>query len=84
MICAPTGNAAYHVGGQTCHRQFGIPAYFETPHVSDVNKKRLLNEMQFLVVIIIDERSLLSAKLMGIMESYTRECAFGGKHSHIQ
>ena len=83
MICAPTGNAAYHIGGQTCYRQFGVAAYLKFPRVYDVNRKRLLNEMEFLVAIIVDKRSLLSAKLMGVMESYTKECAFGRKNSHM-
>ena len=72
--CAPTGNAAYNIGGKTCHSFFKV-------NVKDVERKLspkqindLENDIKHLLMIIIDERSLLSMDVLGAAENNCRTC----------
>ena len=75
VVCAPTGSAAYNAGGETCHRMIGKNETSVSIHATPENKKRLLNKLRHTIVLIIDERSLLSASLLGLLEQHCRECA---------
>ena len=62
-VCAPTGIAALHVGGDTMHRLFHVPVpCYETPSFAKGNKKAVppsvLRTLAAVDTIIIDEISM--------------------------
>ena len=82
IVAAPTGLAAFNVGGLTIHRLFQLPiehegktaGYWSLPKVSQkVMKKQLLN----VKLIIIDEISMVSSLNLAYMHLRLEEL-FGG------
>jgi ATP-dependent exoDNAse (exonuclease V) alpha subunit len=82
-ICAPTGVAALHVGGQTIHSLFGLPigVIADHPLRQSEELKRLLRTLETLV---IDEVSMVDADLLDAIDRSLRQGrgrageAFGG------
>lgn len=73
-VVAPTGVAAYNVGGQTIHSFFGIP-----PHgvlgIQPIHKHlygRVRDALRSLDILVIDEISMVSADLMDAMDTMLR------------
>jgi PIF1-like helicase len=84
VVCAPTGSAAYNAGGETIHRGFGIPVTNSQNHNLTPGKtQQLLAKFRTMMVIIIDERSMVDATTLGLMEKNMRECAHGGVKQHL-
>ena len=78
--CAPTGNAAFAVGGKTIHSFFKIsPATINKP-MRETQQQQLMEDVLHLLMIIIDERSLLSQEVLGAAERNCRLCAHKGKN----
>ena len=82
IVAAPTGLAAFNVGGLTIHRLFQLPiehegktaGYWSLPKVSQkVMKKQLLN----VKLIIVDEISMVSSLNLAYMHVRLEEL-FGG------
>ena len=82
IVAAPTGLAAFNVGGLTIHRLFQLPiehegktaGYWSLPKVSQkVMKKQLLN----VKLIIVDEISMVSSLNLAYMHLRLEEL-FGG------
>lgn len=80
-VAAPTGTAAFNVGGETLHRLVGQrpndPDYMPN---SMARSKRinLVQRFKTLLALIIDERSLVSSKLLGTTERMVAETIFEG------
>jgi energy-coupling factor transporter ATP-binding protein EcfA2 len=77
-VCGPTGSAAFNAGGETCHRLFNIQGRLYNAELSPHALKTLLSKLENTIVLIFDERSMISALLLGTMEDYCRQAAFRG------
>ena len=67
MRLAPTGVAAINIEGTTIHSALGIPVrrYGNTiPKLSDTMRSSLRNKLSALQVLIVDEISMISNKLL--------------------
>ena len=82
-ICGPTGTAAFNAGGETCHRLFNIQARLYKSELSAQALKTLMSKLENTIALIVDERSMVSALLLGTMEAYCRQAAFKGTKSHL-
>ena len=78
-VAAPSGGAAYNVGGCTLHRCLNLSVDAEklcsdlTPEKQD----ELTGQLRNLLMLIIDERSMISSMLLAGAERNVRHCAFG-------
>ena len=82
-VCSPTGSAAFNVGGETCHCLFNIPARLCNYQLSLSAQKALMTKLEDTIALIVDERSMVSALLLGTMEAYCRQAAFKGGNHHL-
>ena len=82
-VCGPTGSAAFNAGGETCHRLFNIPARLCNYQLSSSAQKTLMTKLEDTIALIVDERSMVSALLLGTMEAYCRQAAFKGGNHHL-
>lgn len=78
-IAAPSGGAAYNVGGCTLHRCFGLPIHSDalSKNLSEQRQTELAEKLKHMLALIIDERSMISSMVMGATERNTRHCVFG-------
>jgi hypothetical protein len=74
--------AAFNAGGETCHRPFNIQGRLCSAELSAQALKTLMSKLENTIVLIIDERSMISALLLGTMEDYCRQAAFKGTKRH--
>jgi ABC-type dipeptide/oligopeptide/nickel transport system ATPase component len=81
-VCAPTGAAAYNIGGKTIHNEWSIKVNEQTCNMCEIVKKKLRKRNKDLKMIIIDERSMLDAQLFYKMEQRVRKVVYGGKYEH--
>ena len=82
-VCGPTGSAAFNAGGETCHRLFSIQGRLNNSELSAQALKTLIAKLEDTVALIVDERSMVSALLLGTMEAYCRQAAFKGTNNHL-
>jgi hypothetical protein len=72
-VCGPTGAAAFNAGGVTCHHCFKLPfASKESMNVSEKTVKMLRQNLNGLVCLIVDERSMVSSEVLAMMEYRAR------------
>jgi len=83
IVAAPTGAAAHNVGGQTIHREFkiGIGKRRNTT-LSKKGKEQLHEKLEHTAAIFIDERSMMSQRVLGTTEMNVRSTAHGGGHDN--
>ena len=79
-MTAPSGGAAFNVGGCTIHRALKHSVHRETlsKDLNDSGKDELKEKLQRLLMFIVDERSMLSSELLAATERNIRQCAFKG------
>ena len=77
-VNAPSGGAAYNIGGCTLHRTLGINLHYPWKDLGEETKQRLEQTLKRLLVLIVDERSQLSSCVTGAAERIVRKCAFSG------
>lgn len=84
QVCAPTGAAGFNAGGGTLHHllcnKAGQPDY-EPFSMSDAKREKLAAKFKNLLCLIIDERSLLDTKMLGISEQMISETIHDGELS---
>ena len=77
---APTGTAAYNIGGETCHSAFAISVNDSKKGIPVSQEKCLLQRLQRTLLIMVDECSLLSSEVVGAIEYNVSKTAHGGGH----
>lgn len=80
-VLAPTGVAAFNVGGETIHYCLGIGRQKSDYVPGSLNKDKkelLIKKFQRLLAIIIDERSMVNSKLFGTACQLVGETIHGG------
>ena len=82
-VCGPTGSAAFNAGGLTCQRLFHMPIHKDGINMSAASLKSLMQELTDTIAIIVDERSMVSAQVLGMMEQHSRQAAFNGQNSQL-
>lgn len=80
-VFAPTGAAAFNAGGQTLHAGFLLPRITNSLAVSSDKQKELMKRYKRTLVIVIDERSMLDATILGTIKHYMQQCAHGGMNN---
>ena len=81
-VTAPTGAAAYNIGGETLHRTAGIKVNNENDPPSEEKMKNMIKNLYTTVALIIDERSMISQKVLGAAERNIAMAAHSGTHSN--
>jgi len=81
LVGAPTGAAAFNVQGSTLHRLLGINVGRPEDVMSETIKENIKSRLTNLLCLMIDERSMLSSKILAVTERNVRECAFKGQNS---
>ena len=81
-VAAPSGGAAYNVGGCTLHRCLKLSVDSEAL-AKDLNadkRDELARQIENMLMLIIDERSMISSGLLAAAERNVRHCVFGQKN----
>ena len=81
QVAAPSGSAAFNVQGSTIHNLLGVRVSHPEKGLTENNRARLLDQLERLLVLIIDERSMISSKVPAAAERNTRECIYHGQNS---
>jgi hypothetical protein len=67
-VVAPTGMAAFNVLGKTLHRFEGLDWWNMKKGMTNSTMEKLQKKLQNTVAIIMDERSMLSQIILGLVE----------------
>ena len=73
-VCDLLVGASFNAGGETCHRQWGVIRSPKAVEISSERKKYLMRNCMRILLLIIDESSLLDAYTLGSMENSARQC----------
>ena len=86
-VAAPTGVAAFNVGGETFHHMLGnavTKGEYKASSMNSDKRKRLVTKFKTLLALIVDERSLVTVKDFGTCETQISETIFsGGSLAHL-
>jgi hypothetical protein len=82
-VVGPTGSAAFNAGGETCHRLFNIQGTPKNSELSSQALRKLMSKLENTIALIVDERSMISALLLGTMESFCKQAAFRGEKRYL-
>jgi hypothetical protein len=79
-VGCPTGTAAFNAFGETLHSLSaqGISGDYKPFTISETKKTLLCQKFKHLLCLIIDERSLLTSKLLGSTSQIISETIFSG------
>ena len=74
-MCAPTGKAAYNVGGNTIHSAFCIPASqgFSYKPLNMQQLNSFQSKYRYLTVVFIDEISMVGRKMFNYINTRLQE-----------
>jgi hypothetical protein len=81
MIGAPSGSAAFNVQGSTLHHLLGISVARPEDKVSQKIQEKLQKQLKSVLCLIIDERSMLSSKVLAAAERNVRKTVYNGQNS---
>ena len=73
LVYGPTGTAAFNAGGQTLHGGFKLPRKIQKVQASAGATPYLLRQFRNTLIIIIDERSMVDATVLGLIKSYMQQ-----------
>lgn len=79
QVAAPSGGAAYNVQGCTLHRLLSLSVDSKTicNKLSEEKQSELAQRLENLLMLIVDERSMISSTMLAAAERNLRHCAFG-------
>ena len=81
-VFAPTGSAAFNAGGETIHRGFGLSSRGNVLELDAIRSNRLISKFRTMMVLIFDERSMIDAETLAIVQKYMQEYAHGGNNTN--
>ncbi len=81
LIGAPSGSAAFNVQGSTLHHLLGIGVSRTEDNITKKVQENLLSKLKDALCLIIDERSMLSSKVLGAAERNIRTTVYNGQNS---
>ena len=73
-----TGSAAYNIGGKTLHSLYAVDCINPDKEMAQIKRDKMTRRMRHTVAILIDERSMLSAELLGAVEKNIALTCHGG------
>ena len=78
-VAAPSGGAAFNIQGCTLHRLLDLDVVKKnlTKKLSDERQSVLAKKLERLLMLVVDERSLLNSSLLAAAERNVRHCIFG-------
>lgn len=86
-VAAPTGTSAFNVGGETLHHFTGMGTsemQYKANSMTPDHRIRLIKKCKTLLALVIDERSMVSTKVLGTTSRMLAETMFeGGPLSHL-
>ena len=83
ITTGPTGAAANNVNGKTMHSMFGINFKCPQNQMSQKVRKRLMKQLRRTLVLVMDERSMISSEILGASARNCGETAHGGVHGDL-
>ncbi len=78
IISAPTGNAAFGADGETINRAFSCGIGITIQKLGEKSEEKLLKKLKTTLVLIFDEWSLISTKILAEAENHIRQTSHGG------
>ena len=72
QVAAPTGSASFNGGGVTMHRLFGLPVGSSKGVMGAEKEKKLRRNFDKIVLLVIDERSMISAQDLAKIDEHSR------------
>lgn len=81
QIAAPSGAAAFNVQGSTLHNLLSLGVSHPEKPLTEKKKENLKKQLERLLVLVIDERSMISSKVLAAAERNIRECIYNGQNS---
>jgi hypothetical protein len=83
VVCinGPTGCCAFSVGGKTIHSAWSIAPFQPRMTPSAKAMKKLFLRYSKLVLLMVDERSMISSSLLACLESYAKQTIHKGRNN---
>jgi len=81
-ICAPTGAAANNAGGQTLHRLAAVNPFKPNEDIKGKKKDNMIDCFRFALMLIMDERSMITCENLGAAEKHIATTAHCGNHEN--
>ena len=87
LVMAPTVVAVYNINGTTIHSTLSIPIFNSNNfEINNNNLKQLQNRLEKIIYLIIDEKSMIGQRMLGLMDIRLRQAfpnqsnePFGGR-----
>ncbi len=81
LVGAPPGAAAYIVQGSTLLHLLGIGVSRPEDNITQKVRDKLLGQLKNLLCLIIEERSMLSWKVLAVAEKNIQQTVYNGQNS---
>jgi hypothetical protein len=82
-IVCPSGCAAANAGGKTVHNRFRVPIRSKSLIPGTKKRSDMIQDNKRLAMIIVDERSMVAADVLGRMFSFIEQTAHGGNNADV-
>ena len=83
LVAAPTGSASFNGGGVTMHRLFGLGVNSSNGNMGAEKEQRLKQTFRNVVIQVFDERSMISAENLGMIDEHARKVVHHGTNSSM-
>ncbi len=81
LVGALSGAAAFNVQGSTLHHLLGIGVARPEDNIAQKVQEKLQSQLKNVLCLIIDERSMLSSKVLGAAERNIQKTVYNGQNS---